>query len=326
MKVTMKRPSKLPSTALMKNVARIHEDIESDSKSKIQCPYCHETLIGDGEYINNADDQLPTTLPPILQLELDKINLAEEKYHEERKHQQHLDDLPKRRFVSNMDQFRFCQLHTLELKVKPEGIRLGYPIDLNFTELGRRVELLQPELERVISGNVDSQYRNIALAAYKNMGLHKARNTMGVLGRFEKTLPGYYGPKGASIIMGKISDILLHTGFLTRDKTYPQLPLEYIQQVLVPEAGWRLIQEDLIKRGCCDNTDMTGSQKLKEKAMETMANSVDFGIKMYSEESLYPVDHSENDNGNDKDNDSVGDDHEETTGICESISSAEEQE
>ncbi|ORZ24630.1 hypothetical protein BCR42DRAFT_403336 [Absidia repens] len=326
MKATPKRPNKIPSTVLMKNIARIHEDMETDSKSKTQCPYCHESLTIDSKDINNADDQLPATLPPILQLELDKINVAEKKYHEERKGQKHLDDLPKRRFVSNMDQFRFCQLHILELKVKPEGIRLGYPIDLDFTELGKRVESLRPELERVINGKIDSTYRNIALAAYKDMGLHKARNTMGVLARFEKTLPGYYGPKGASIIMSKLNDILLHTGFLTKDKTYPQLPLEYIQQVLVPEAGWRLIQEDLIKKGCYDDINMHGADQMKEKAMETMTYSVDFGIKMYSEESAYPAQHNENDSGDDKDNGSAGDDYDEPTEIFECLSSDEEQE
>lgn len=98
--------------------------------------------------------------------------------------------------MSNREKFRFCQLHTLELNIKPDGIKSGFPVDLDFTGLGTRVESLVPALTQVINGDVNSPYRDIALAAYKDMGVHKARSAMGVMSRFEKTLVSDQRDKG----------------------------------------------------------------------------------------------------------------------------------
>jgi hypothetical protein len=139
------------------------------------CPYCQETL---------ATSQSPT-LPPTLKVALEAIEMANKEYGNSRRANS---DLPRRRFVSNREKFRFCQLHTLELKVNPDGIKRGFPTDLDFTGLGTRVESLVPALTQVIDGDVNSPYRDIALAAYKEMGVHKARSTMGIMSRFEKTM------------------------------------------------------------------------------------------------------------------------------------------
>lgn len=139
------------------------------------CPYCQETLI---------TSQSPT-LPPALKAALEAIERANKEHCDNRGD---YSNLPRRRFVSNRDKFRFCQLHTLELKIKPEGIEKGFPADLDFTGLDTRVESLVPALTQVVNGHVNSPYRDIALAAYKDMGAQKARSTMGVMSRFEKTL------------------------------------------------------------------------------------------------------------------------------------------
>ncbi|KAI8335327.1 RTC4-like domain-containing protein [Chlamydoabsidia padenii] len=264
---TRKRPTDADTT---KKPTRLPKDVigptEKNDASVKRCPYCHEKLTWSDD--SNSHPAAPI-LPPILQAAIDEMETADKEYNKARKDNY---EIPRRRFVSNRDKYRFCQLHKLELKVKPAGIKSGFPIDVDFDGLKARVEILLPVLKQVVDGVLSSPYRDIALKAYKDQGTNKARSTTGVLTRFEKTIPGYYGPKGASIIMTTISDALLHTGYITGLKTKPQLPIEYIQQVLVPETGWRLIQDDMRKgQDYPDN----------KQAMKVMMASVDFGTMVY---------------------------------------------
>ncbi|KAI8083061.1 uncharacterized protein BX664DRAFT_388167 [Halteromyces radiatus] len=271
------------------------------------CPYCKEVL----RYNNNDDendDDNSYSLPLKLKEALDQIESDDLQYAQQRKDNASHFYLPKRRAVSNMDQFRFCQLHTLELKVKPEGIKNGYPIDLDFMGLDTRIEEKKLDLIKVIDGHIDSPYRETALATYKKMGSHKARSTMGLIGRFDKTMPGYYGSKGASIILKILNDMFLRTGYITKEKVHPQKPMEYIQQVLIPETGWRLIEEDMMKQGKKLGSNDDSSRMM---AMKIMKKSADFGMKMY------PLDDEDianstcdNDKDNDDDNSSHDDDSE----------------
>lgn len=50
--------------------------------------------------------------------------------------------------------------------------------------------------------------------------------------------------KGAQYIMEALNN--LFASMLKPEDTLPQTPAEYIQEVLVPEAGLRLIREDLV--------------------------------------------------------------------------------
>ncbi|KAL0083535.1 RTC4-like domain-containing protein [Phycomyces blakesleeanus] len=154
-----------------------------------------------------------------------------------------------KREVSNMEQFEFCQMHKTELKIKPEGVKRGYPLEIDFDALPERIKSLQAELERVISQDTPSIYRDAALQAYKDLGQVKARGTMAVMARFEYTLPGYYGSKGAAIMQKVLDTMFVKTNILTHETAAPQLPMEYLQQVLVPETAYRLIREDLAKQG-----------------------------------------------------------------------------
>lgn len=57
--------------------------------------------------------------------------------------------------------------------------------------------------------------------------------------------PGYYGHRGSFYIMEKLNQVFLKTNELDKTKCSPLTPIEYIQQVLVPETGIRLIKQDL---------------------------------------------------------------------------------
>lgn len=93
-----------------------------------------------------------------------------------------------RRPVSNMEQFAFCQLHNIELVVKPKGDEHNWPSVIIFEKLLDRILDFKDELDMVIAKKLDSSYRTLALEAYKDLGMHKARSTMGIMTRFETVL------------------------------------------------------------------------------------------------------------------------------------------
>ena len=64
--------------------------------------------------------------------------------------------------------------------------------------------------------------------------------------------------------------MFISTNILTRSLSDPQTPMEYIQEVLLPEAAARLIQEDYREISI-------------EKAHEIMFQSVQFGAYVHSE-------------------------------------------
>ncbi|KAK3808249.1 MAG: restriction of telomere capping protein 4, partial [Linnemannia gamsii] len=81
--------------------------------------------------------------------------------------------------------------------------------------------------------------------------------------------PGYYGSKGSTMIMEALVKMFLETHILTHEVTRPQEPIEYIQQVLVPETGVRLILED--------RKDISDAAISMEDAQAIMLDSVEFG-------------------------------------------------
>lgn len=68
-----------------------------------------------------------------------------------------------------------------------------------------------------------------------------------------------------------LAKLFLETDILTHELASPQKPIEYVQQVLVPEAGLRLIVEDRMGLGR-DPEPIS-----LEEAREIMMESVEFG-------------------------------------------------
>ncbi|KAK3827502.1 MAG: hypothetical protein J3Q66DRAFT_276200 [Benniella sp.] len=173
---------------------------------------------------------------------------------------------------SMMEKFEFCRIHVAEEKIVPVGIDRNYPLHINFLDLNRRVENMQAELKGIIEGTVPSFYLNRALDNYKRMGTIGARNPHVVLANVEQTMPGYYGSKGAAVLSHILAKLFLETNILTRELALPQMPTEYVQHVLVPETGLRLIVED--------RTAFTGNDQPPislDEAREIMMDSVEFG-------------------------------------------------
>lgn len=83
--------------------------------------------------------------------------------------------------------------------------------------------------------------------------------------------PGYYGSKGSAVLFKILAKMFLESQLLTHEMAHPQKPAEYIQHVLVPEAGVRLIVED---RNLLPSSP--GSISFEE-AREIMMDSVEFG-------------------------------------------------
>ncbi|CAB5352860.1 unnamed protein product [Rhizophagus irregularis] len=105
---------------------------------------------------------------------------------------------------------------------------------------------------------------------YRDKGKNKINSPMSLMSRIESFQPGYYGPRGAIVIAETLRKLFIDTKILTKSLTIPQTPMEYLQEVLIPEAAVRLIQED---------KDITA-----EKAREIMLESVRFGEYVHNDE------------------------------------------
>ncbi|RIB04952.1 hypothetical protein C2G38_2220997 [Gigaspora rosea] len=83
--------------------------------------------------------------------------------------------------------------------------------------------------------------------------------------------PGYYGSKGSSVIFSTFVSLFIESKRLTLDMTKPQEPLEYLNQVLVPETAIRLIAQN------------QGGITLRE-ARKIMEDSREFGMYVHDVE------------------------------------------
>lgn len=91
--------------------------------------------------------------------------------------------------------------------------------------------------------------------------------------------------------MNTLTNMFLHSGIITKEKVQPQLPVEYIQQVLVPETGLLLIQDDIKSSNILNKQhydqatkESSSPEKLKNDALLIMINSRDFGNRLYPAE------------------------------------------
>ncbi|KAL1932252.1 hypothetical protein VTP01DRAFT_9308 [Rhizomucor pusillus] len=81
---------------------------------------------------------------------------------------------------------------------------------------------------------------------------------MVLIHRFDELLPGYYGFRGMKI--------------LNIETARPLTPVEYVQQILVPEAALLLIRDDLLEKNGSVDWD---------EAYQTLQKSSEFGSCMY---------------------------------------------
>lgn len=262
------------------------EDKNKREEVKERCPYCDEILD-------------PVT--KLLRKYLNKIKRKDQEYMKKQIAKQESENamssfskplnlMIEKRHISNTDKHEFCKLHRLELVLKPLAKRCGYPESIDFDAIGKRIENYKSQLDDIIAGRIQSKFKNTVMEAYDEFGAVKARSAISVLGRVENCLPGYYGSRGSVAISDALTKLYLQTGLLTKEITKPQLPLEYIQQILVPEVGLRLIREDLLAKSTKEKSKQSSildfarrkvPSNLTETAEKVMTESREYGIAMF---------------------------------------------
>lgn len=265
-----KQKTDYDTTSEMETFVQASKENESNKDKKV-CPYCSELLFPLTENLEKA----------LLDIE------EKDRRHERRQLADFakLENTPSlskplnmvdKRVVSIEEKDAFCKLHKLELVWKPQAAKRGYPTKIDFDGLEKRVRNFDTELKLIIQNKCKSDFRKVAEDAYKNLGKNKARSTISLMDRFERSLPGYYGPKGSSVILSALTKLYMDTGYLQKELKSPQMPLEFLQQVMVPEVGHRLIRQDLHRKG-------TGAPipGLNEKSRAVMEESREYGIAMF---------------------------------------------
>nr|KAJ3421795.1 hypothetical protein HK105_002247 [Polyrhizophydium stewartii] len=116
---------------------------------------------------------------------------------------------------------RVCRLHASEVSVIPRGIEQGYPAEIDLRRVRERVEAMRSVFVDILRGRVASPFLEATLASFRNLG------------------------KGGNIIFKTIQALFRGPNAeLRKSTTEPQSVVDYIQNVLVPEAALRLIAGD----------------------------------------------------------------------------------
>ncbi|CAG8610773.1 8748_t:CDS:2, partial [Racocetra persica] len=179
--------------------------------------------------------------------------------------------LQKLQYSSNIiDQYEICHFCQFESRIVPDGLSKNYPKNIRFDLLPNRINKFLSQLLEIVNKNRKSTFWDSALDVYNKAGHNGARKPTSVMARFQKFLPGYYGSKGASIILKTLISLFIDSKKLSSDMIIPLKPLDYLAEVLVPETAIRLIAED---------------QNIKlDEAKNVMEDSVDFGLYVHDVE------------------------------------------
>ncbi|KAJ1555306.1 hypothetical protein HK096_004514 [Nowakowskiella sp. JEL0078] len=180
--------------------------------------------------------------------------------------------------IDSHNAWEFCRYHHKSHEILiPDGLKKGFRNDINFVELRRRLcdknGSVRVGLEGIINGTVKSLFRMNVLKLYKKHGALKMQGPQLRMSMSQLVQCGYYGTQGSTVILHTLKRIF--TGprrqiktinhkniegdrlidddeafeklqpILTHEKAKPQPLLEFIQDILVPEAAIRLIAEDM---------------------------------------------------------------------------------
>ncbi|BGP33302.1 hypothetical protein JCM10296v2_005098 [Rhodotorula toruloides] len=167
----------------------------------------------------------------------------------------------------------FCQRHRNERDVIPEGLANGYPRDIDFDELPKRISrLLTEHLRSVLMGNTATPFLEPAIERVEAAG--RRRNVIGEYGSFDIEEPGYYGPRGLEVMFATIKRLFTEDmPLLTAQRTHPLDINFYVRRVLVPECAVELIRHDF---GL--------AQTMRERAEEIREDSRAYGKAVFPSE------------------------------------------
>ncbi|KAK7057639.1 RTC4-like domain-containing protein [Favolaschia claudopus] len=193
-----------------------------------------------------------------------------------------------------------CQRHRFESETLPEAEMRGWPKFIDWEGLQGRVLALKRDLlgilrdpgDPIVYGNEDdAEEPQPPVNSQPNKGPRmlcifwkdlvkelKAKGSKGVKGvhgqfaNFEKTQPGYYGELGSMIIHQTLYD-MFPLSSIDPDLVSPLTPNEFIQRILVPEVGMRLVMEDM---------DLNQDRRTdKKRAVAVLRESASYGVAMF---------------------------------------------
>ncbi|KAK4685605.1 hypothetical protein P7C73_g4547, partial [Tremellales sp. Uapishka_1] len=140
----------------------------------------------------------------------------------------------------------FCEMHDAETSIIPLGIRAGFPLEVDFLQLYKRLEAgwMRKDLGRIMRHPTKSRFyikaRNdilrVGKTAWGSVSHQSSDSSM------NGVLAGYYGDLGRLIISTHFQN-LLKWGLLPTGNMQPLTPADFISFVLVPETSVLLIQD-----------------------------------------------------------------------------------
>ncbi|KAJ7655395.1 RTC4-like domain-containing protein, partial [Mycena rosella] len=196
-----------------------------------------------------------------------------------------------------------CQRHRFESETLPEAEARGWPKAIDWAALKGRVMEMKWDLEEilmdpgdpVVYGNDDEAEKERRaelkgsnkgprmgcifwtdlLKDLKTKGTKGVKGVQGQFANFEKTQPGYYGELGSVIIHQTLYDMF---PLATIDPVLvdPLTPNEFVQRILVPEVGMRLVIQDL-------GVDVE-DRKERKHAVKVLRESASYGVAMFPED------------------------------------------
>ncbi|KAJ7270080.1 RTC4-like domain-containing protein [Mycena haematopus] len=196
-----------------------------------------------------------------------------------------------------------CQRHRFESETLPEAEARGWPKYINWADLKGRVLAMKRDLQGILAdpgdpivygndGGKEEKKRNDEsrqnkgprmrcifwkdlVKELKSKGSKGVKGVQGQFANFEKTQPGYYGELGSAIIHQTLYDMFpLDT--IDPDLVDPLTPNEFIQRILVPEVGMRLVMTDMDL--------ILDDQSDKQKAVAVLRESASYGVAMFPED------------------------------------------
>ncbi|KAF8132224.1 RTC4-like domain-containing protein, partial [Mycena galopus ATCC 62051] len=195
-----------------------------------------------------------------------------------------------------------CQRHRFESETLPEAEARGWPKYIDWAGLSDRVLAMERDLELILADpgdtivygndNEDGKKQKETprqlkgprmrcifwkdlVKELKTKGSKGVKGVQGQFANFEKTQPGYYGELGSVIIHQTLYDMFPLTA-IDPHLVDPLTPNEFIQRILVPEVGMRLVMEDM-GLDLDDRAD-------KQHAVAVLQESASYGVAMFPED------------------------------------------
>ncbi|KAF8998612.1 RTC4-like domain-containing protein [Cyathus striatus] len=186
-----------------------------------------------------------------------------------------------------------CQRHRFESQVLPLAEANGWPQEIDWQSLPKRIQKMKSHLNALIRDTHKSQKectiksarctptpRSKCIFWIEIMEQIKKKGSRAVSGMreqfatFEKTQPGYYGELGSVVIFQTLVNMFPAESFYGASIS-PFSVNEFIQRILLPEVATRLIMEDQSLNG----------QRGVERAVSILRESSSYGVSMFPEDS-----------------------------------------